>query len=587
MRELDEKLWLAVIAGNEKNITECLQNGANPLSMTDDKVTIAHAAAAKNAESALKILLDFTENKILEAKGGEEEVTLLTCAVAGGHENIIRLLLARGANIEARSKSEATPLVEAIGQGRLDIVKLLVDKGANVNAICDGSSPLSLAVLMGNPEIVKILIDAKVDLEAKDQNGNTALLRALQEKNIAVIKLLLDANANIEGRASDNRTPLHYAVIHNYEECVRLLLERGANIEAKLNDNETPLTIAVKINAESLVRLLLKWGADLSVAVKTNEGTLSLVTASTVHKDSAILALLLEQKDNSSVSKDNLFPAMLSAINCKNKNALQLLLNKVDNIEGDYGLTLFFVAIDQDEENILQVLLNKGVDINAKAGTGHTALFIAVAKGKINASRFLLKNGADIYVVLDGKGTPFAQAVIRGDEKLISLFLGARKIDIDTLTISLYQAIADKRANIAKLLLDHGADANGKNIVQENPTGRTPLHEAIDSNQEAIVKLLLEKGADSSLTDNEGHTAKAFAVSKKWRNITKLLEKNSKTASPVFSTPQAKATLFKPPPSKYLKGQPAPPPPKSKHNQETDQLLEKTQESSSKCCVVI
>lgn len=444
MREIDEKLWLAVLNREENNIRQCLQQGADPLSINDHKITIAHLAAKENIESALKILLDFTENKILEAKAGEDELTLLTFAVAGGHENIIRLLLARGANIEAKGKSESTPLVEAIGQGRLNIIKLLVDNGVNVNAISDDSRPLELAIVLGNPEIIKILIDAQADLEAKDLNGKTALLKAVDDENMPIVKLLLEHGANINTQADKGQAPLHIAAKKGNITILQLLLTKKATIDIQTADGATPLFFATATN-----------------------------------------------------------------IDC------------------------------------VDLLLKNGADPNAN-------------------SRF---------------GTPFAQAVLSGNEKLIHLFLNTGKIDPDTVTIMLYEAIAKKHGGVVKLLLESGADPDAKNVVSANPTGRTPLHEAIDSKFEPIVKLLLERNANPLLLDNDGKTAKDLAAEKKLRDISKLIEKKCKQMNfSSFSTSQNVSTLFKPP---------APPSqPRTKHNLETDQLIERSP-TDSKCCVII
>ncbi len=69
--------------------------------------------------------------------------------------------------------------MEAAGRGRLNVPKLLVEKGANVNAVGSGGATALMSAASGcNPEVVKLLIDKRADLTAKSSEAWTAIIIA-------------------------------------------------------------------------------------------------------------------------------------------------------------------------------------------------------------------------------------------------------------------------------------------------------------------------------------------------------------------------------------------------------------------------
>ena len=71
----------------------------------------------------------------------------LTLACAGGHEELVRVLLQRGANLEHRDKKGFTPLILAATAGHAGVVEILLDHGAEIEAQSERTkdTPLSLA----------------------------------------------------------------------------------------------------------------------------------------------------------------------------------------------------------------------------------------------------------------------------------------------------------------------------------------------------------------------------------------------------------------------------------------------------------
>lgn len=160
-------------------------------------------------------------------------------------------------------------------------------------------------------------------------------------------------------------------------------------------------------------------------------------------------------------------------------NALQ---NKV------YYQKLLHLSAEKGYFNSLALLLHKGVDIDAKNGSGQTALHIAIAKGNINMVDYLLSKKADI--------------TIKEAENWSVLHLAA------------YYGYA----SIVKLLLQQNID-----IEACEYEGWTPLHMAVSCGHTEVVKLLVEKGADVYAKDDRSISPLDLASSKSRKDIKDIL----------------------------------------------------------------
>lgn len=118
---------------------------------------------------------------------------------------VVDLLLQRGANKEHRNVSDYTPLSLAASGGYVNIIKLLLAHGAEINSRTGsklGISPLMLAAMNGHTAAVKLLLDMGSDINAQiETNRNTALTLACFQGRHEVVSLLLDRKANVEHRA--------------------------------------------------------------------------------------------------------------------------------------------------------------------------------------------------------------------------------------------------------------------------------------------------------------------------------------------------------------------------------------------------
>jgi ankyrin repeat protein len=188
--------------------------------------------------------------------------------------------------------NDQTLLHKAAEKGDIQEVKLLIDKGALVNAKdIFGSTPLYLAATKGCVDVVNLLIACGADINTKNDKGDTYLHTAALKGKQALCELLIASGANINAKNNEGDTPLHclasavYTVWMKQEvdeqllvDLAKFLITNGAKVNATNNEGDTPLHILAPSGWQDLIKLLLANGAD--VDIKNNEGQTPKVSMS-------------------------------------------------------------------------------------------------------------------------------------------------------------------------------------------------------------------------------------------------------------------------------------------------------------------
>ncbi|MCK4822591.1 ankyrin repeat domain-containing protein, partial [bacterium] len=167
----------------------------------------------------------------------EEGLTALHLAARQGRKDAVELLLANGANINARLIGWPgwTPLHEAATANHKEVAELLITKGADTNANCAragggrfGGTPLHEAVFEGHRDMAELLISKRADINAKQSGGLTPLDVAAFVGHKDVVELLIARGADVNIRDRGGRTALRWAKHGRHKEIVELLQKHGA-----------------------------------------------------------------------------------------------------------------------------------------------------------------------------------------------------------------------------------------------------------------------------------------------------------------------------------------------------------------------
>lgn len=336
-------------------------------------------------------------------------------AALRGHQAIVGLLLAQGADVTLKNNDGETPLqvaerakqeevarllratggpaapagggsiFEAAKTGDAEGVRKLLAQGPallNQGDVAFGATPLHWAALRGQADVAKLLLAQGADVNVRNKDGETPLQVAERAKRSDVAQLLKSAGAPISGfvdavrdgnlpRAkqllAENRgllnqkdaqfgaTPLHWAALKGHADVVEYLVSQGADVQATNNNGETPLKVAERAKRNSVIPLL--------------------------------------QSGHATAAADG--GAVIEAAKRGDLAALRGLVANNPRLVGEkdpqFGATALHWAALRGHAEVVEFLLAQGADVRAKNGAGETALQVAQRAGRTEVVRILSK----------------------------------------------------------------------------------------------------------------------------------------------------------------------------------------------------
>jgi ankyrin repeat protein len=270
--------------------------------MSKIAVLLVASALMMPAADTTATLLDAAESgdhaaamRLVSAKGvnvnatGADGSTAIMYAAANGDLELVRALIKAGANVKLKNQLGTSALTEAAIIGSAQIIDALISlpprgAGADPNfKTPDGETPLMAAARSGKVDAAKALLDAGADINAKETwGGQSALMWAAAQSQAGMLKFLASKDAALNDHGKINQwerkiiqeprpkdlnkggfTALHYAAREGCVACVQNLLAAGADPDSEDPDRETPLLLALENLHFDTAAVLVKGGADL------------------------------------------------------------------------------------------------------------------------------------------------------------------------------------------------------------------------------------------------------------------------------------------------------------------------------------
>jgi ankyrin repeat protein len=424
---------------------------------------------------------------------------------------------------------------------------------------------------------IRTLLQQRVDVNAPQIDGMTALLWAAYQDDLETVELLVRAGANVNAANRYGVTPLSLACTNGNDAMIERLLKGGADPNMALPGGETPLMTAARVGRLGPVKALLSRGASVQSKDERRGQTALMWAASEGHAD--VVEELITAGADLRIRLDSGFTPLLFAAREGRIDVVRVLLKAGADVNDTVpsaagrrrgyggrvlpaGASALLLAVTNAHYELAAHLLDAGADPDANQ-PGYTVLHAITSVRKpgvgdndpapegsghmssLELVKKLVAHGADVNARMTRRAnlantrlkeigaTPFLLAALTADAELMRTLaaLGADPIlpNIDHTTPLMAAAGLATRSpgedagtesevlEAVQAALDLGADVNAIDI-----NGETAMHGAAYKNLPKVVKLLAARGAKIDVwnrTNKFGWTPLAIAVGYRFGNF--------------------------------------------------------------------
>jgi uncharacterized protein len=342
------------------------------------------------------------------------------------------------------------------------------------------------AIKTRNAQAVQSLIKQKVDVNARQGDGATALHWAIHLSDTNTVDLLLRAGARTDVADDTGVTPLYLACLNRQGALVERLLQSRANPNTSLVSGETVLMTCARTGEAAGVKALLARGASVNTKEPGHDQTALMWAAAQGHPE-AIDALLRGGAD----------------VRARSRSYIQTVTSEVTQRAG-----------------------REELNYDVPRG-GSTAILFAARSGNVESARLLIAAGADVNDALPDGASTLVVAAHSGNDGVAKLLLetGADANGAEVGYTALHAAVLRSDLDLVKALLAHQADPNTP-LTKGTPVrrnsqdfelpktliGATPYLLAAKFLEADIMRALAAAGADTRRPMKDGATPLMAAV---------------------------------------------------------------------------
>lgn len=324
--------------------------------------TCAHIAAMNGSVEAIKELLRFNRDAVINARIKKSNSTALHLASENGNAEIVKLLLTSGAKPNDENSLGETALHLAAKNGHVKVLHTIRNADWKLCSRRNGLTALHVASNCGQTEFVAEMLRCRVpggirsersSVEPKSDFGLTPLHLACRNGHEGVVRMLLNsAGVQVDSpseinktipvhlaaqgghllvagllisRSTDGltqadkhgRTALHFAASHGHRDMVGLLIGQGAQMNFQDDRGWTPLHYAAKHGFLEVVKLLVESGADPTTTC--NDGKVPICMAASAGHKSVLSYLLRKDHDSFELMQDKVF--LIDLMACSKQHA--------------------------------------------------------------------------------------------------------------------------------------------------------------------------------------------------------------------------------------------------------------------------
>ena len=458
----------------------------DPNLLMEDKSLLDLAVDAKQLAIVTYLLDHGAQVNAVQQQGLDEGVTALHRAAWFDTREIVELLVARGANVNARHGTRAnglggaTPLMYAAHNGNVDAIAVLFEHGADGSAgTVGGDVPADEATKSHHPDAAQLIRNYLV------KPPTVGLLDAARNGDLATVRRTL--TPDIDQATLDQA--LHLVLIagadrlEERQDIMQLLVEHGAQAAPAIDF----------ANTAAAAQWLISKGAKAAPRTAPDDPALAASCNPVIKDRTAVLKVFVSAGTH--IASDPV--AARAMLRC---------------------------AVRAHDQPLAEYLLTQGAKADGRDAGGRTLLFDAPDAAMVD---LLIQHGARVETPDSSGGTAVANA-IAGHRTATAVELIAKgALQGAPQPTLLHTAARSGQTSVTKALLDHGAPLEARDA-----DGRTVLYWAVYARDYNGTRMLVERGADINAIDNSGWSVLHVAASRGVPDylLSELLDHHANTA---------------------------------------------------------
>lgn len=280
---------------------------------------------------------------------------------------------------------------------------------------------------------------------------------------------------------------------------INLLLKNGVNPNIKADDDIYPIFRASDTNSIELLKLLKNYNADFKVLDDDKESI--LFTPIKINNYTMVKYIIeMEPSLTNTTNKDGITPLDIASYNNFEDIVELLISNGADlNLQDNNGYSPLLYAIENYSYETVELLVNNGANLNSKTVNRITPLMKIAYLGQDSLFDLLIKYKIDIDAVDKNGLSALTYACAKGNEKITEKLIKlGTNLEVKTANgySPLLLALNNDQYNVAKLLINHGANVNSS-----SSDGWTPLKEIIYKDNLDLLNIILKKDTKINIKD--------------------------------------------------------------------------------------
>jgi len=474
-----------------------------------DKATGLYKKAAINGlPDAQFTLASILEKQDPDKKNPAETLRWYQAAADQGHRQAIKKLahLKKSISVNNDPNISQDRIFSAIRTNDLDRIRSLIKGGVNLD-IVDSSfqSALIIALQAEHREMSELLLFNSSRLDTPDSNNDRPIHIAARNGYLGIVSDLIRIKVDINAQDHLGNTALIIATRHDDKNMMNLLINNNADYSIKNKKSQSAPQLAQILDLQIAKSVFAKQGIGIPTQ---NKGYAKVDIAA------------FQQSINKSGSLYKGWPLLNIASLLGETAVVVQLLDQDANIQAtdSSGNSAMHRAASKGQTETVNLLIKHGGKINAVNNRKETPLYLAAASGQLKTVKLLVKNGADTSIIAKNKTSPLSVAIASGHQQS-ALALSGKRLDRASIHRALLLAIQNKMDNLGVQLIKVD-----KHVNQADSKKRSALWYSADLGlRKSTLALIQIKQSPIDLADTNGYTALARAVSRGHLDIAKLL----------------------------------------------------------------